>query len=59
MPRLTQEQRKALAKVLQIRAATGKGLTSDERKEARRLSRNLLKLNDLEDRKKAAKAKAR
>jgi ribosome recycling factor len=58
MPRLTQDQRKALAKVLQMRAAAGKGLSSEERKEARRLSSNLLKLNTMEERKKAAKAKA-
>jgi hypothetical protein len=43
---------------LQIRAVTGKGLTKDQRAEARRLSGNLLKLNALEDRQKAAKAAA-
>ena len=58
MPRLTQEQRKVLAKVLQMRAAAGKGLSPEDRKEALRLSSNLLKLNAREERQKAAKAKA-
>lgn len=58
MPRLTPEQRIRLAKALEIRAETGKGLTSEQRDGLRRSAHNLLALNAMEERRNQSKSSA-
>lgn len=48
--RLTPEQRTALAHKLLIRSATGKGLSKEQKQEARRHAGNLEAANKLEQR---------
>ncbi|MER9840548.1 hypothetical protein NKJ59_04755 [Mesorhizobium australicum] len=56
MSRLTPEQRIRLAKALEIRAETGKGLTSEQRDGLRRSANNLLALNAMEERRNQSKS---
>ncbi|ESY76883.1 hypothetical protein X739_33515 [Mesorhizobium sp. LNHC220B00] len=58
MSRLTPEQRIRLAKALEIRAETGKGLTSEQRDGLRRSAHNLLALNAMEERRNPSKSSA-
>lgn len=58
MPRLTPQQRIALARTLEVRAATGEGLTSEKRIELRRAAKNLIALNAIEERKNQSKSSA-
>lgn len=58
MPRLTPQQRIALARKLEIRAATGEGLSSEKRIDLRRAAKNLLALNAMEERRNQSKSPA-
>lgn len=58
MSRLTPEQRIRLAKALEIRAETGKDLTSEQRDGLRRSAHNLLALNAMEERRNPPKSSA-
>lgn len=58
MPRMTPQQRIALARTLESRAATAEGLTEEKRMELRRAAKNLLALNTMEERRNRAKSSA-
>lgn len=58
MPRLTPQQRIALARKFEIRAATGEGLSSEKRTELRRAAKNLLALNAMEERRNQSRSSA-
>ena len=58
MPRMTPQQRIALARKLESRAETAEGLSSEKRIELRSAAKNVLALNALEERRNQSKSSA-